>query len=409
MDKLGCDSPPFDTFRIVNVLILIPSINPGQGGPVVVLEQFARYQARDGDKLHVVSFDDPASEWVRGFGYPLTALGPCPTFYGYTAKLEPWLLAHAREYDGVIVHGIWQYHSLAAWRVLPALGVPYVIYTHGMLDPGHNKVSRRKQLKKQIYWWLAESWVLRAAAAVFFTTEEERRIAPQGMWPVRWRHSEVVPYGLEQPPDDAESHREAFLKRFPSLRGRRVLLFLGRFDPKKGARLLMKAFAERAEAHPEVTLVMVGPDDNHEASVLRTLVPEGLRDRVLWTGMLLGDEKWGAFRAAEAFVIPSHTENYCIAAVEALACGVPVLMSDKVNIHPMVSAHKAGYVENDDKAGCGRLLDRWLATPASGWAGMRGNAVDCYHKEFQMNNAYQCYRDALARVVNTAANSRSES
>jgi len=392
----------------VNVLILIPSINPGQGGPVVVLEQFARYQSRDGDKLHVVSFDDPASEWVRAFEYPLTALGPCATFYGYTTKLEPWLQAHARDYDVVIVHGIWQYNSLAAWRVLPALGVPYVVYTHGMLDPGHNKVSRRKQLKKQIYWWLAEFWVLRAAAAVFFTAEEERRIAPQGMWPVKWRHSEIVPNGLEQPPDAPLAQREAFLNRFPSLRGRRMLLFLGRFDPKKGARLLMKAFVKRADAYPEVTLVMVGPNDNHEATVLAALVPERLRDRMVWTGMLLGEEKWGAFRAAEAFVIPSHTENYCIAVVEALACELPVLISNKVNIHPMVSAHGAGYVENDDTSGCVHLLDRWLATPPVEWAAMRGNALDCYRKEFQVSDAYRCYREALIRVVKTAAGSDSK-
>jgi glycosyltransferase involved in cell wall biosynthesis len=393
----------------VNVLILIPSINPGQGGPVVVLEQFARYQSQDGDKLHVVSFDDPASEWVRTFEYPLTALGPCATFYGYTTKLEPWLHAHAKKYDVVIVHGIWQYQSLAAGRVLPALGVPYVIYTHGMLDPGHHKVGRRKQLKKQLYWWLAESRVLRAAAAVFFTTEEERRIAPKGMWPVRWRHSEIVPYGVEQPPDDQAGQREAFLRRFPGLRGRRILLFLGRFDPKKAARLVIKAFAERTDTHPEVTLVMVGPDDKDEGPVLRSLVPETICDRVLWTGMLLGDEKWGAFRSAETFVIPSHTENYCIAAVEALACGVPVLMSDKVNIHSMVSTQGAGYVENDDLAGCGRLLDRWLATPATEWSAMRGNAVDCYRKNFQMEDAYACYREALVRVADTAKASRSQS
>jgi glycosyltransferase involved in cell wall biosynthesis len=349
--------------------------------------------------LHVVSFDDPASKWAREFPYSLTALGPCPTFYGYNTKLEPWLQAHAKNYDVVIVHGIWQYNSLAAWRVLPAKDVPYVVYTHGMLDPGHNKVNRRKQFKKQIYWWLAEFWVLREATAVFFTAEEERRIAPRGMWPVKWRHSEIVPNGLEQPPGNSAEQREAFLNRFPALRSRRVLLFLGRFDPKKGARLLMRAFAERAAAHPDVTLVMVGPDDNHEAAFLRTLIPEELRERVVWTGMLLGDEKWGAFRSAEAFIIPSHTENYCIAVVEALACEVPVLISNKVNIHPMVSAHGAGYVENDNQVGCGRLIDRWLETPMEEWTTMRGKAVECYHREFQVGDAYRNYREALVRAA----------
>lgn len=370
-----------------------------------MLEQFARCQARDGDKLHVVSFDDPASQPAREFSYPLTALGPCATFYGYNTKLEPWLEAHAKNYDVVVVHGIWQYHSLATWRVLSESRVPYVVYTHGMLDPGHNKVSRRKQIKKQIYWWLAELWVLRRAAAVFFTTEQERRIAPRGMWPVQWSRSEIVPYGLERPPENSESQRETFLSLFPALRGRRVLLFLGRFDPKKGARMLMKAFAERADAHPEVTLVMVGPDDGHEGAVLHSLVPERLRERVVWTGLMLGEAKWGAFRTAEAFVIPSYTENYCIAAVEALACGLPVLMSDKVNIHSLVEAHGAGYVESDTATGCGRLLDRWMETPKEQWAAMGKNAMKCYRKEFQIEDAYRCYREALVRTVEAASSS----
>ena len=392
----------FDYLYPLKVLILIPSVNPGQGGPVVVLEQFARYQARDGDRLHVVSFDDPSLEAAREFPYPLTALGPCATFYGYTLKLEPWLEAHAKNYDVVVVHGIWQYHSLATWRVLSGLRVPYVVYTHGMLDPGHNKVSRSKQLKKQIYWWLAEFWVLRQAAAVFFTTEQEQRIATKGMWPLRWKRADIVPSGLEPPPENPVVQREVFLKLFPALRDRRVLLFLGRFDPKKGARMLMKAFAERADAHPEVTLVMAGPDDGHEGSVLRALVPERLRDRVVWTGLMRGDEKWGAFRSAEAFVIPSYTENYCIAAVEALACGLPVLMSDKVNIHSLVEAHGAGYVEKDNLAGCGRLLDRWLATPKAEWTAMGTHALKCYRQEFQIDDAYRSYREALVRVAKTA-------
>jgi glycosyltransferase involved in cell wall biosynthesis len=284
--------------------------------------------------------------------------------------------------------------------------VPYVVYTHGMLDPGHHKVSRWKQLKKQLYWWLAEARVLRDAATVFFTTEEERRIAPKGVWPVRWRRSELVPYGVEGPTLAHGDQREVFLRRYPTLRGRRLLLFLGRFDPKKGGRILMRALERGLASHPEVTLVMVGPDDIAEAQILRERVPAAMRDRVLWTGMLLGDEKWGAFRAAEAFIIPSHTENYCIAAVEALACGLPVLMSDKVNIHPQLVAHRAGYVESDDVAGCVRLLQRWLATSSPEWAEMRVRAEQCYQAEFRMEEAYRCYREALQQVVlkNSQAN-----
>ena len=363
-----------------------------------MLEQFARRQTEDGDRVQVVSFDDPSDEAARAFKYPLVALGPCKTFYGYTPRLAAWLRNHARDYDVVLVHGIWQYHSTAAWQVLRKLGVPYAIYTHGMLDPGHHKVSRLKQFKKQLYWWMLEFRVLRDAAAVLFSTEEERRLAPEGIWPLRLSRSMVVPHGLEEPQGDAKAQREAFLTRFPELRGQRILLFLGRFDPKKGVKLLIDAYAQRAEAHPDVTLVMAGPDQGPESEALKKRIPERLAGRVVWTGLLLNEEKWGAFRAAEAFIIPSHTENYCIAAVESLACGVPVLMSNKVNIHPTVSAHKAGFVENDDEAGCLRLLDRWLATSRPDWGKMRENAQLCYRKEFVMSDAYARYREAVSLI-----------
>jgi len=194
-----------------------------------------------------------------------------------------------------------------------------------------------------------------------------------------------------------------FLKRFPELRSCRVLLFLGRFDPKKGARMLVPEFCRIAKERPELRLVMVGPDNTPEAESLRGLVPVELRDRVVWTGMLLGAEKWGAFRAAEAFVIPSHTENYCIAAVEALACGLPVLMSDRVNIHPMVCAHRAGYVEPDTEQGCARLLGRWLATGSEEWAEMRKRARACFLAEFGAEDAYRRYRSALLSIYGGGA------
>lgn len=365
----------------------------------MVLQQFTRYQVADGDSVDVLSFDDPVSSWAKSFNYPLIALGPCATFYGFTERLVPWLRKNAASYDVVLVHGIWQFHSLATWFALAGTSLPYVVYTHGMLDPGHHRVNRLKQVQKQLYWWLAEYRVLRDAAAVFFTTEEERRIAPQGVWPVRWRRSDLAPPGVAQPPSEAEAQREAFFGRFPKLRDQRLLLFLGRFDPKKGAPLLIEAFSRLIGAAPDVLLVMVGPDNTEQARSLREQVPARLRDRVVWTGMLLGDEKWGAFRASEAFIIPSHTENYCIAAVEALACGVPVLMSDKVNIHPIVSAHRAGYVEPDDASGCLNLLTRWLDTPREEWSAMRERARGCFEVEFGLADAYRQFRKALAAVA----------
>ena len=111
--------------------------------------------------------------------------------------------------------------------------------------------------------------------------------------------------------------------------------------------------------------------------------------------MLTGELKWGAFRCAQAFCLPSHQENFGIAVVEALACGCPVLISDKVNIWREIQAAQAGLVEPDTLAGTVALLERWLAPPAPAWEHMRASARMCFEQHFRMDQVAR----TLAHVV----------
>ena len=111
----------------------------------------------------------------------------------------------------------------------------------------------------------------------------------------------------------------------------------------------------------------------------------GVGERVLWTGSLGGDLKWGAFHASEAFVLPSHQENFGIAVAEAMACSLPALISNKVNIWREIEQWKGGLVENDDLAGTISLLERWKAMSPEEVAAMRVAALDCFNANFDMN------------------------
>jgi glycosyltransferase involved in cell wall biosynthesis len=251
-----------------------------------------------------------------------------------------------------------------------------------MLDPWFRRTYPLKHLKKWLYWPWADYRVVRDARAVLFTSEEERRLAGQSFALYRARER-VVAFGTGAPPADADRRREAFLAEFPELRDRRVLLYLGRLHEKKGCDLLIRAFAAVAAADQTLNLVMAGPDQTGWAPALRNLAESlGVAERVVWPGMLDHDRKWGAFFCAEAFVLPSHQENFGVAVAEALSCGVPVLISDKVNIWREIAAAGAGLVDTDDLEGTRRLLGRWLALDNSAQQAMREPARRLFLGQF---------------------------
>ena len=369
--------------RPLRLLNLIRSLDPEAGGPVEGLRQSVAATRALGHEEEVLTLDDASQPWVRGFAAPTHAMGPARGNFGYTPLLLPWLRRHAGSYDALVVHGLWQYHGMVARRALLGGAVPYFVYPHGMLDPWFKQAYPSKHAKKWLYWMATERCVLRDAAAVLFTTREESRLAPQTFPLLQARH-EVLGYGLAL--DEAARQAEAtdFLQRFANLKGRRLLLFLGRLHPKKGCDLLIEAFAAVAQQDPRLHLVMAGPAPADLLAPLQSIVQSrGLADRVTFTGMLQGAEKWGALRAAEAFVLPSHQENFGVAAAEALAMGVPALLSTQVNIWREVVGDGAGLAEADTQAGTGQLLSRWLALSLEAQAGMRAAAAPCFERHFQ--------------------------
>jgi len=145
-----------------------------------------------------------------------------------------------------------------------------------------------------------------------------------------------------------------------------------------------------------VRIVMAGPAEHAYGQEMLKLNRElGLDDVTTWTGMISGDVKWGAFRASDAFILPSHQENFGIAVAEAMACSVPVLISNQVNIWREIQQSQGGLVEQDTHAGTERLLTRWLATPPEQWAQMRVNARQCFLQRFLIDRTAESFIEAM--------------
>lgn len=348
--------------------------------------------------MEVACLDAPDHAWHAAYPAPVHALGPAKLGYRYSPTLLPWLRANRQRFDAVIVDGLWQYHGLAAWRALSGTDTPYFVFTHGMLDPWFKRTYPLKHLKKWLYWPWAEHRVLRDARAVLFTCEEERRLARESFW--LYKANEIVTaFGTDSPPDDDDSQlANGFFAAYPETHGKRLFLYLSRIHEKKGCDLLIEAFARVAIDDPTLHLIMAGPDQTGWASALKAQAQRlGVADRITWTGMLQGDAKWGAFHAAEVFCLPSHQENFGIVVAEALGCGKPVLISDKVNIWREIEADGAGIVRPDTVEGTADALRTWLALTPEAQDRMRAAGRQCFENRYRIERVAADLVDIIAR------------
>ena len=379
------------------ILQVVRSLRPETGGLAEAVRSLSPALRALGHRSVTLSLD-PADKEGEG----TLVLGRSSDGYGYSPDYVPWLRAHRGDFDAVIVHGMWQYPGLGAWRALRGTDTPYLVYCHGMLDPWFRRAYPLKHLKKWLYWPWAEYRILRDAAAVCFTSEEERVQARRSFWLYRAREV-VAPIGIDAPPGDAERQRAAFAAAHPALAGHPFLLFLGRIHPKKGVDLLLRAYASVA-GPGSPSLVIAGPSaDAACLAELKSLSDQlGLADRVHWLPMLKGDVKWGALHGCEAFVLFSHQENFGVAVVEALACARPVLISEQVNLWREIVADGAGFAAPDDAAGAASALTRWQELEPGRRSAMGAAAGACFERRFSLGRA----AEGLAALVGTAARGR---
>ncbi len=390
----------------MRILQVTASLDPRSGGVAEAVRQIGAALVRAGHETEVMTTDAPGADWLTGLPFPVETLGPGRGgVYQYASALGQRLRLRRQEFDCVLSHGLWQYHGFATWRAWQGATTPRFVFSHGMLDPWFKRTYPRKHLKKWLYWPWAEYRLLRSARAVFFTCEEERRLARESFW--LYRTTEAVnPLGIQEPPGNAEQQKAAFFEEFPELRGKRLIVFLGRLVTKKGCDLLLRAFANLQDRPANIVLVMAGPDDDIDPAFTKTLRESTAgQPTVCWPGMLTGDLKWGALHAAEVFILPSHQENFGLAVVEALACGKPVLVSDKVNIWRELEADHAGFVADDTVPGIEMLLRRWFALSDDERAAMNRLARASFASRYQIDHATASLVEQLRRFGATDSSS----
>jgi len=324
----------------LKVLHVIPSIGPARGGPSFVIRTLASGQAERGMDVHVAGTDDNGPlQRTPPVSVPFTEgnvtywIFPRQTrLYLFSFPLTRWLWRHAREFDVIHIHAPFSYSAIAAAVAAARAGVPYIVRPLGTLNRW-GMLNRRRRLKKWSYR-LIESRILRGAAAIQYTCEQEAAEA---------RELGVPDSGVVVPnPVDlcyAAPTPAANPGRSPSL------LFLSRLDAKKGLELLLAAFARVRCHYPAAILVIAGDGPAEFVEGLKRQSRQlGEESAVVWAGFLQGEAKSKALAQADVFVLPSHSENFGVAVVEAMGAGLPVVVSDQVGIHREVSDAGAGLV-----------------------------------------------------------------
>ncbi len=321
----------------MTVLHVMPNVSRAFGGPTESLIGYAQAARTQDIDVHVaapsVSAEDEA--WLR-------EQLPEATFHFFASAgqhayvvapgLWAWLWKHADRFDAVHVHGLFNPVSSLSAHIGIARGVPTVMRPFGTLS--RYTFSRRSMLKR-LYFALLDRPALRRAAAVHFTTEAERDEANRLSINVEDR-SAVVP-----PPWRGETTTAAREEKAD----RPTVLYMSRLHLKKNVQGLLQAWAQVVADRPDAQLWVAGDgDDDYVQRLHDTVATHGLGDSVSFLGFVSGDEKEQVLREAWAFALPSHQENFGVAVLEAVAAGLPVVISGEVQLRLFVESHDLGVV-----------------------------------------------------------------
>jgi glycosyltransferase involved in cell wall biosynthesis len=335
----------------LKILYVIPTFRFRDGGPTQALLQMSHEIASRGHQvaIYCTSHDSspgkdcPDVASLAGQGIELRYF---PTLSPFDFKFAPEIGLALRDaipnYDVIHINSLYQYPSTVAAYYARRFQKPYIVRPHGTLDP---YIYRRHRLRKRLYELLIERHNLEHALAVHFTTQEEMDLAGLLGFKI---NGVVIPLGVNVDPDPSRTVFRAEMEaRWPQTREKKIILFFGRLNFKKGLDLLARAFGKAARQRPDLHLLIVGPDEEGYGRKVRQWVEEeGVSEKVTFTGMLLGRQKSVVLRGADIFVLASRSENFGIAVGEAAACGLPVVISNKVNIWRDLQAAGAAIVIN---------------------------------------------------------------
>lgn len=387
----------------MRILHVVPTYLPATryGGPIFAVHGLCRALAARGHKVTVFTTNvDGPNESDVPIATPIERDGVQVRYFRsqhlrrlfWAPEMGRALERHAPEYDLLQLHSVFLWPTAKAASVARRLGLPYVITPHGMLRP--ELIRLKSRLSKTVWLRLVERQNLERAAAIHVTTSGERIDLERLGY--RLPRVFVVPFGIDDSApastrDPSPAVREA-------TRRRPLVVSVGRVNWKKGLDRLVIAMKHV----PGAFLAIAGNDDGGELERLHKLVrAEGLTGRVQFTGPVLGSDKAELFAAGDVFVLPSHSENLGIVVLEALAAGMPVVVTPNVGLASDVQECGAGLVSEGEPERLGRAINRLLQdSRLRSEMGARGRRMVA--ERFNWDSIARRMEDEILPLVRTA-------
>jgi glycosyltransferase involved in cell wall biosynthesis len=312
------------------------------GGPPKIIYDHAVVQMKLGAEVTILT---PISEGQKVYAIPEGAkVVTCKRhwFAKFWAEFSPelyqWLKKHGNEYDVIHIHGVWHFAGVAPY--FAGITTAKCITTHGLLD---SWTIGKGYWKKMLFGFLFQKKILKNTQLIQINNTDELEDLKRFLG---YQHPnvQIIPNGMNLHDFDKLPSKNIFRSKFSIPADKKIVLFLSRINLKKGLDLLLPAFKEIASQRNDCLLIMAGPDDGYLAETETFIKENDLSDKIKLVGMLTGQDKLAAFADADIFALPSHSEGFSIATLEALISGIPSLLSDRVGFGEAIRENQAAHL-----------------------------------------------------------------